>query len=88
MNKKGQSMGLSIMGLIFFIIIGLASINFFFDEVDTARTELRCANADAITDGGKLTCLVVDLVISYWIWNVISVGIGLVEFAFIQLRQG
>ncbi len=78
MDKKAQSVGLSIIGLIFFIIIGLASINFFFDEVDTARSELSCASPDSISDGSKLTCLVVDLVISYWIWIILSVGIGFV----------
>lgn len=78
MNKKGQSMGLSIMGLIFFIIIGLASINFFFDEVDTARAELSCASPGSISDGSKLLCLIVDLSIPYWIWIIISVGVGFV----------
>lgn len=78
MNKKGQSIGLAIMGLIFFIIVGLASINFFFDEVDTARTELNCADASSISDGSKLTCLIVDLSIPYWIWIIISVGVGFV----------
>ncbi len=78
MNKKGQSVGLSIIGLIFFIIIGLASINFFFDEVDTARTELSCATPDDISDGSKLVCLIADISIPYFIWIIISVGVGLV----------
>ena len=78
MNKKGQSIGLSIMGLIFFIIIGFMSINFFFDEIDTARLELNCANAADISDGTKLTCLVLDLRIPYWVWIILSVGIGFV----------
>ncbi len=77
-SKHGQSMGLAIMGLIFFVIMGLASVNFFFDEVDTARSELNCANADDITDGTKLLCLVVDLSIPYWIWIILSVGVGFV----------
>lgn len=78
MNKKAQSTGLAIMGLIFFVIIGLASINFFFDEVDTARVALSCADSANISDGSKLLCLVVDLSIPYWIWIILSVGVGFV----------
>jgi hypothetical protein len=78
MNKKAQSTGLAIMGLIFFAIIGLTCVNFFFDGVTTARTELNCDNANDITDGSKLLCLVVDLSIPYWIWIILSVAIGFV----------
>jgi len=78
MNNKAQSTGLAIMGLIFFVIIGLISINFFFDEVTTARGELNCANADDITDGTKLVCLIVGISIPYWIWIILSVGIGFI----------
>ena len=78
MEKKGQSMGLAIMGLIFFIIIGLMSVNFLFDEVTTARTDLNCANADEISDGSKLTCLITDLSIPYWIWIIVAVALGFV----------
>ena len=78
MNKKGQSIGLAIMGLIFFVIIGLMCINFLFSEVDTARVGLDCSNSSAISDGTKLVCLITDLSIPYWIWIIVSVGIGFV----------
>ena len=77
-NNKAQSTGLAIMGLIVFIIIGFMCINFLFNEVDTARTELNCANAADISDGTKLLCLVVDISIPYWIWIILSVGVGFV----------
>ena len=77
-NKKGQSMGLAIMGLIFFVIIGFTCVNFFFNEVTNARTDLNCTNADDITDGTKLTCLILDITIPYWIWIIVSVGVGFV----------
>ena len=77
-NKKGQSTGLAIMGLIFFAVIGLTVVNLFFNDIDTARAELNCASPDDISDGSKLTCLVVDLVLPYWIWIVLSVAIGFV----------
>lgn len=75
MNKRGQSMGIAIMGLIFFVIIGLSCVNFFFNEVDTARSELNCASTADISDGSKLLCLIVDITIPYWIWIVLSVAI-------------
>ncbi len=77
-SKRAQSMGLAIMGLIFFVIVGFSSINFFFDEVDTARLALSCASTDEISDGSKLVCLMVDLSIPYWIWIILSVGVGFV----------
>jgi len=77
-SKRAQSMGIAIIGLIVFFIIGLMCINFLFNEVDTARTGLNCANATAISDGTKLTCLVTDLAISYWIWIIVAVALGFV----------
>ena len=71
-------MGLAIMGLIFFIIIGLMSVNFLFDEVTTARTGLSCSDTDNISDGTKLLCLVVDISIPYWIWIIVAVALGFV----------
>jgi len=76
MNHKGQSLGLAIMGMIFVILIGFASINFFFNEVDNARAGLSCSSPETISDATKLLCLVVDLTIPYWIWIILSVGIG------------
>ncbi len=78
MNKKGQSLALSIMGLIFFVIIALTSVNFFFNEIDTARAELSCSSPNSISDGTKLLCLVIDLTIPYWIWIALSVAVGFV----------
>ena len=78
MNKKGQSMGLSIMSALFVIIIGFACINFFFNEVDTARGLLSCSSPATISDATKLLCLVVDLTIPYWIWVILAVGISFI----------
>lgn len=77
-NKKAQSLGISMMSLIFFVIIGFMCINFFFNEISTARTSLNCASPNTISDGTKLLCLVVDLTIPYWIWIILVVGIGFI----------
>jgi len=77
-NKKAQSMGLAIMGTIIFIIIGFMCINFLFNEVDTARSELSCASPDDISDASKLLCLIVDITIPYWIWIILTIGLGFI----------
>jgi len=78
MDKKGQSLGLSIIGIICFVIIGFVSINFLFNEVDTARGLLSCSSPSTISDASKLLCLVVDITIPYWIYIVLAVAIGIV----------
>lgn len=73
MNKKGQTIGLIIISLVFIVVIGLMSTNFLMDEVTNARTNLTCSNADAISDGTKLLCLVIDVTIIYWILGIFGI---------------
>jgi hypothetical protein len=75
-GKRGQTLGITIIGIIFVFIIGLMSINFLFDDITNARIDLNCANATAISDGTKLLCLTVDSVIPYWIFLIFSIVIG------------
>ena len=83
MNKKGQSLGLGIMGAILIILVGFMSVNFLMTEVSEARTNLDCTNTANIEDGNKLLCLVHDLVIPYWIWIIMAVAIGAITVRFI-----
>lgn len=76
MNKKAQTLGLTIVSSIFILIIGLVILNFIMPEVSTARTELNCASPDDISDGTKLICLMTDATVPYWILLVFSVVIG------------
>lgn len=78
MNKKAQSLGLSIMSAIFLLIVGLMVVNFIMPEVSTFRIDLNCASASNISDGTKLTCLVGDAVVPYFIYIVIASVIGLI----------
>lgn len=82
-NKKGQSLGLSIMSFILIILVGLMAVNFLMTEVSVARVNLDCSNAASIEDGNKLLCLVADLVIPYWIWIIIAIAIGAVTARFV-----
>lgn len=83
MNKKGQSLGFSIMSMTFIIITGFLLINFLTTEVTNARVNLACSDVDNIEDGNKLLCLIADIVIPYWIWIILAVAIGAITVRFI-----
>jgi len=85
MNKKGQTVGITIIIAITIFIVGMLSINFIKDEVTRARgsTQLDCANSGEISDATKLTCLVVDVVVPYFIIVIISVAGGLIAGRFV-----
>lgn len=78
MNAKGQTTMLSVWFAIFIFLFGIVFINFLSLDVDTARTALSCSSASTISDGTKLTCLVVDIVLPYWILLILSVAGGLI----------
>jgi len=82
-NKRGQSLGLSIMSLIFIILTGFLMLNFLTGEVTRSRTDMACSDVNNIEDGNKLFCLVTDLVIPYWIWIIISIAIGAVVVRYV-----
>jgi hypothetical protein len=89
-NKKGQtgggSMGTAIIVALFLFIVGLMSVNFLTTEVTNARlavTGLDCANVAGISDGNKLTCLAVDLVVPYFIILVFSAAGGYITAKFL-----
>lgn len=77
MNKQGQSLGIgaAIIVAVFIFIVGISIVNFMQSEVTTARTDLGCSDT-SISDGAKLTCLVVDVVVPYFIVIVLSLAGG------------
>ena len=90
MNKSGQTLGIAIMVAITLFLVGMLSINFIKPVVTIARdaTHLDCSNSAAdfpegISDGVKLTCLVIDLVIPYFIILVFSVAGGIIVARFV-----
>ena len=76
-NKKGQIM-LSVLFAIVIFIFGMLFYNFIKGEVDNTRTDLTCSSSATISDGTKLTCLIVDGVIPYFIILVVSLSLGIV----------
>jgi len=85
-SKKGQTLGIAVMIAITLFIVGMLSINFIKDEVTRARgsTNLDCSNSADISDATKLTCLVVDLIVPYFIVIIISVSGGLIVAKFMM----
>jgi len=75
-DKRGQTLGITIVSLIFLFLIGFTTINFLFDEVDTFRVALDCTNAAGISDATKLLCLVVDTTVPYWIYLILTITVG------------
>jgi len=74
-NKKGNAF-LGVAIAIFIFVMGVLFIPFFADDITTTRTLLDCTNVDGITDGAKLMCLNIDLLIPYFIWFIISCAFG------------
>ena len=83
LNKKAQSsaisgLGIAFMVAIFLFMIGMISINFIKDEVTRARgTDQLSCSSDSISDGTKVTCLLVDVVVPYFIVIIISASGGM-----------
>ena len=77
-SKRAQSMGIAVVIAITLFIIGMTVVNILKPEVTSARasTGLNCTGN--ISDGTKLTCLAVDLVIPYFIVIIISAAGGLI----------
>lgn len=76
MNKKGNMFLGIILGLIIYIS-GVLFIPFITDDVTTTRNDLNCTNS-SISDGNKLSCLAVDIVVPYIIWFFVSIAIGFI----------
>lgn len=86
MNKKGQTLALGIVIAIFLFIIGMMNIDIVKNEVINARnsTNLDCTNASGISDGTKLTCLSVDIVVPYFFLLVLSITGGVIITRFLK----
>lgn len=76
MNNRGQTLGLSILYGVFFFIMAIIFINFLQPDIRAAQTSLDCNNVAGISDGNKITCLLVDGVMPYFIIAILSAAIG------------
>lgn len=76
MNKKAQTLGLTIISSVFFFLIGMTVINFLMPEITDFRANMNCASVNDISDGNKLVCLIGDTVVIYWIILILSITLG------------
>lgn len=76
MNKRGQSIGLTLISVIFFWIIGFSSINFIMSDITDASSQLSCDSASTITAGTMFLCLMLDTTVIYFIVTILSVVLG------------
>lgn len=77
MNRKGGGFFFGITIGIFIFIVGVLLIPFFTDDITTVRTSLDCTNM-SISNGTKLTCLQIDLLVPYLIVFFVSLAGGII----------
>ena len=75
MNKKGNAF-LGVALAIFLFVMGILFLPFLTDDITTARGLLDCSNSSTISDGTKLLCLNIDLLVPYFILFIVSVALG------------
>lgn len=76
-SKKAQfGLGFAIIAAIMIFIVGMITVNFIKDEVTRTRGEVVCSNPSS--DGTKLLCLTIDVVVPYFIVTVLSLAGGLI----------
>jgi len=86
MNKRGQLLGAAIVTAIMLFIVGSMVIDFFKDDITIIRNSdnLDCANSAVISDGTKLTCLGIGLIVPYFFLAIISLTGGVIVANFIK----
>jgi hypothetical protein len=74
-NKKGQTAVLGLMIGVFVFMLAMVFIDPLKDVISESRSvsQLDCENS-SISDGTKATCLVVDLILPYFISVVVAVA--------------
>ena len=76
-GKRGNIFFGVVLGLMIFIS-GVIFLPFITDDITTTRTALSCTDAENITGGTMLMCLLVDTIAPYFIWFFISVALGFI----------
>ena len=79
-TKKAQGHLLIVILIAFFLfIIGMVVLNFIKSEVTRARgiDQLDCSS-DTISDGNKVTCLLVDIVVPFFIIIIFAAAGGII----------
>ena len=87
MHNKGQvqNLGFALLIAAMLFFAGSLFVAPLEDSVTTARADLNCTGAGAatISDGNKVTCLVVDAIIPWFLLAVFSIIGGLIASRFL-----
>ena len=75
LNNKGQAVIVSLMVGIFVFMMAMVFIDPLKDVITEVRspTQLDCSNS-SISDGNKMTCLEVDLILPYFIGVILALA--------------
>ena len=85
-NKRGQtSLAIAVIAAIFLFMIGSMVIEIIKPEITTFRSveNFDCTNS-TISDGAKMTCLGMDLLIPYFFLLIISISGGVIINKFVK----
>tara|TARA_R100000750_G_scaffold5568_3_gene4256 strand:+ start:568 stop:822 length:255 start_codon:yes stop_codon:yes gene_type:complete len=84
MNKRGQTALVGLMVGVMIFVLAMVFIAPLGDVIDETRavSQLDCSNS-TISDGHKATCLIVDLMMPYFIAIVLAVGGGYITARFV-----
>lgn len=78
MNNKGQTqIMLAVLVAIIIFLAGMIFLNYLEPSVSDARVNLSCSDTSQ-SDGTKLTCLIFDVVVPYFIIVVLSIAGGVI----------
>lgn len=77
MNRNGQTMLLGLMMGVFLFMLAMVFIEPIKDVISSVRgtSQLDCNNS-SISDGTKGTCLIVDLILPYFIITIVALAGG------------
>ena len=84
MNKGAQVALISLMVGIMVFMLAMVFIDPLSDVIEETRnnTQLDCSNS-SISDGKKATCLIVDLILPYFIAIIIAIAGALISARFV-----
>jgi len=75
LNNKGQAAMVGLLIGVFIFLLGMGFVDPIKDVITEARgaSQLDCNNA-SISDGNKMTCLAVDLILPYFILVILAIA--------------
>lgn len=76
MNKKGQNFLLALLTAIMIFMAGMLFLNQVMNDVSITRSIGIDCSSDTISDGTKVTCIGIDLVIPILMISIVSLALG------------